>query len=346
MSAIARALYGLSSLESIGELLMSQVGDLIGHHSFVFCALHRKTSQMPCYAYSQELELPKYMPMMAEIPEQIPFIPHYNKHPGSGAMRLHDLVRPAEWRKSPLRNEFFRPLGIDTQLGVEIPGHPEYLRGLMLNRDTAFFSDWEVRVLDLLREHIAAASAIADQWQRLERHEPSAPGMPARRSSVIVNSRGRPILWGPGAQCLLADYANTGAPQRRALPARVSQWAETELARFRDETLWRHPRRSLKITNRDRHLMLRLSSSDGGECHVILLEEDWPADDRSACLLKLTKRERQVLAQLAEGKSNEQIALILGINVQTVKTHVKRILETLGVDNRAAAAAVWIRAGG
>lgn len=49
---------------------------------------------------------------------------------------------------------------------------------------------------------------------------------------------------------------------------------------------------------------------------------------------RLTGREREVLAQLAYGKSYETIADELGISNTTLKTHVKHILRKLGARNR------------
>jgi len=58
----------------------------------------------------------------------------------------------------------------------------------------------------------------------------------------------------------------------------------------------------------------------------------------------LSRREREVLALLAKGASNAQIAAQLVIADETAKTHVKRILRKLGVTNRVEAATMWLRA--
>jgi DNA-binding NarL/FixJ family response regulator len=52
----------------------------------------------------------------------------------------------------------------------------------------------------------------------------------------------------------------------------------------------------------------------------------------------LTPRERQVLALLAEGRTNKQIAEALTISSGTVRLHVSNILSKLGVSNRTEAA--------
>lgn len=53
----------------------------------------------------------------------------------------------------------------------------------------------------------------------------------------------------------------------------------------------------------------------------------------------LSERQREVLRLIAGGKSNKQIAASLAITERTVKFHVTAIMNKLGVDNRAHAAA-------
>ncbi|MEU3731286.1 response regulator transcription factor [Streptomyces sp. NPDC033538] len=54
----------------------------------------------------------------------------------------------------------------------------------------------------------------------------------------------------------------------------------------------------------------------------------------------LTGRERDILAQLATGLGNREIARALFISEATVKTHLRRIYDKLDVDTRAGAVAV------
>ena len=54
----------------------------------------------------------------------------------------------------------------------------------------------------------------------------------------------------------------------------------------------------------------------------------------------LTKRESEVLKQLAFGLTNKEIAQSLGISYETVKEHVQHILRKIGVSDRTQAA-VW-----
>jgi DNA-binding NarL/FixJ family response regulator len=54
--------------------------------------------------------------------------------------------------------------------------------------------------------------------------------------------------------------------------------------------------------------------------------------------LGLTPRVAEVLLWVAQGKTNPEIATILGISEQTVKKHMMEVLQVLGVETRTAAA--------
>jgi DNA-binding NarL/FixJ family response regulator len=60
---------------------------------------------------------------------------------------------------------------------------------------------------------------------------------------------------------------------------------------------------------------------------------------RAAPAVSLSPREREVLAEMAQGSTTRDIASCLVISPSTVKTHVSHILEKLGASNRAEAIA-------
>ncbi len=59
---------------------------------------------------------------------------------------------------------------------------------------------------------------------------------------------------------------------------------------------------------------------------------------------RLTKRQAEIMDLVAEGSSNRDVALRLGLSEGTVKLHVSTIFKRLEVDNRTEAARVWTAA--
>jgi DNA-binding NarL/FixJ family response regulator len=86
----------------------------------------------------------------------------------------------------------------------------------------------------------------------------------------------------------------------------------------------------------------------GGTYVPLLLTEPVPPDPveraRDTPWRELTRRQRDVLALISEGKSNKLIADALTMTESTVKAHVKQIIKRLHVANRTQAALIASRA--
>lgn len=96
----------------------------------------------------------------------------------------------------------------------------------------------------------------------------------------------------------------------------------------------------MTLTTRGRGLRVQFIQASGGGQPCLLLLEELPLTSQTA---SLTPREREVMQWLAEGKSNEEISLILAISPHTVKNHLDKIFKKLGVDSRHAATVLWQR---
>ena len=83
----------------------------------------------------------------------------------------------------------------------------------------------------------------------------------------------------------------------------------------------------------DGHLLLA-----PGAAGTLLRSATW-----SPGLDALTAREREVLAELAQGRSNREIARALNVAEKTVKAHVSSVLAKLGVQDRTQAALFAVR---
>ncbi|QSE99387.1 response regulator transcription factor [Fulvivirga lutea] len=66
----------------------------------------------------------------------------------------------------------------------------------------------------------------------------------------------------------------------------------------------------------------------------LLLKSELKPDDEKLALLQMSKREFEVLVKIAEGRSNSEIADLLFVSENTIKTHVSNIFSKLNVKRR------------
>ncbi|MBR1202551.1 MULTISPECIES: response regulator transcription factor [unclassified Bradyrhizobium] len=160
------------------------------------------------------------------------------------------------------------------------------------------------------------------------------------RYLLAVNSSGA-LLWAtPQAQRLLSDTL-ADAADNFVLPEPMPQWleqAQKGKAGGKTATVAPFPgSEQLRLQFMGKlgpnEFLLRLAKDTSG---------DMPAEFSSE--LGLTTREGEVLSWLSKGKTNRDIAQILGLSPRTVDKHLEQIYAKLGVENRTAAAAIAVNA--
>lgn len=94
---------------------------------------------------------------------------------------------------------------------------------------------------------------------------------------------------------------------------------------------------------------IRVAASGEGYLHSSitrpLLDRIGPIEGNLATGPRLTPQEHRVLQGLADGKGTRSIAALLSISDETVKTHLTRIYQKLGVSDRTQAVATALRRG-
>jgi DNA-binding response OmpR family regulator/DNA-binding CsgD family transcriptional regulator len=154
------------------------------------------------------------------------------------------------------------------------------------------------------------------------------------RFLFAVNRQGN-VLWAtPQAQKLMSDHQGAQADDFVLSPS-LLQWLEQARvkgsAKSQGASLPENPQLRLYYMGETapNEFLLRLSRESG-----TALPPEFTSE------LGLTTREGEVLAWLSKGKTNRDIAQILGLSPRTVDKHLEQIYAKLGVENRTAAAAI------
>ena len=172
----------------------------------------------------------------------------------------------------------------------------------------------------------------------------STVGLDATGRMMLSTDMAGQFLWcTPLAERAIARLSPGWARETGHLPPQVRQTIERLLQR--SDT----PGSSLRIDfgqNGEELALEFVLIAQYRENEVLIrLNQVDPAGDavRLQGRLNLTEREAEVLLWISYGKSNADISDVLEISPRTVQKHLERIYEKLGVETRAAAAAIAIR---
>ena len=157
--------------------------------------------------------------------------------------------------------------------------------------------------------------------------------------AVRLGQRSARLVWQtPLARQWLPRYF--GSPPD-AMPAELQAWLEAASA-GRDVRPLSTPRLDAGVSSQ---LVATLQGRTMDDDWLIVLREVSDAATVQATMLAfgLTLRESEVLYWVARGKTNRDIGDILGSSPATVKKHLERVYEKLGVETRTAAASMALQ---
>jgi DNA-binding response OmpR family regulator/DNA-binding CsgD family transcriptional regulator len=193
-------------------------------------------------------------------------------------------------------------------------------------------------------DYVTKPIAIEEMLARIRVHLANARLTQSARAALDVSGRfllaiskqGKLVWATPQAQRLLSESLASGTGDEFVLPEPMMQWlqqAQKGKAKSKTQALSFPENEQLRLQYMGKlgpnEFLLRLAKDTSA---------DMPAEFSSE--LGLTTREGEVLSWLSKGKTNRDIAQILGLSPRTVDKHLEQIYAKLGVENRTAAAAI------
>lgn len=268
-------------------------------------------------------------PFMKDMVESLSkCIPGFGSRPGKTAVKISDALTDKQFRSLAIYNDGFRRDGVNYQMSLLLSHAASCQTVVCFNRDTVDFSERDRLILNLLGPHMIQASRNAEvnAWRR----RAEAAGEEDGGFVVLGPDRKVKSLADPAGRLLARHFPRFGPGD--GLPEDLDRWVC-------EQRSGAHPPKAFKKAGDGGVLIVRLIRGGVGEETLIVTERPRPSGLHGRLAsLGLTARETEVLYWVAHGKSNTAVAGILGITLNTVKKHLDRIYQKLGVENRTAAA--------
>jgi len=270
-----------------------------------------------------------------------PLIKHFSGNAHGRVTKISDFLTQREFHRLGLYEEFFRKIGVEHQMVIGLPAPSPRVVGVALNRSGPDFSERDRLLLSALRPHVVQALGNAEAFSEIKREVTLVlQGFEEiGRGIVLLGPDGGIRSATRLARQWLITYFGHRAARAKRLPEALQRWVH-----FKGTTVSRSgkgfsARKPLIGERQDSRLVVRLIPADGGS--LLLLEQRHTAL-RPASLepLGLSTREAEVLAWVAQGKTDAVIATILSLSPRTVAKHLEHIYQRLGVENRSAAVAL------
>jgi len=185
-------------------------------------------------------------------------------------------------------------------------------------------------LLARIRRHLDNARRTSSAWLALDS---------AGQHLFSVDDNGVTLWATPQTLALFAKYHCDPQWRSSTLPEQLQPWLEDAAAGSKLLLKLPTSEAQSELQNTAKVLVTLLGTDSSG-AHALRLSEadDARAEEVLRTQLSLSRREAQVLYWLSNGKTNWEIATILGIKPRTIDKHLEQIYRKLQVQNRTAAA--------
>jgi DNA-binding CsgD family transcriptional regulator len=341
IAAFVRELYCLGNIKAISERVVETLSHLIDGNSSIVVNNDSKLKGAQILAENVGPDYQKLLPAIWALRHEHPGIKHLRVY-ATQTVTLSDLLPYYQWKKTALFNEIYSHVGMQEQLAGAFPFACPDLAGVLINRSRCTFTQRDRTVLNILRFHISEACKTARMHAAISTPElADAIESLVGGTIIVLNAAGIVQFCSDLAQNCLETFFPAEKPFKGGLPLTVAKWAHREIAAFGSNELAVRLPEPLTALRGDRCLHIRLASASNRTMHFLVLRSEDPTLQlKKLSSLGLGPRATQVLYWLAKGKTNGEIAIILGARPRTIEKHVEGILAKLGVENRVTAALV------
>jgi DNA-binding CsgD family transcriptional regulator len=271
-----------------------------------------------------------------------PLVRFHSSHPNGPTQRISDCTNAQVFRSSALHAEYYRRIGINYVMALPLRIDSSTVISVVFNRSRSDFRDGERVLLDAIRPPLAAIyrKLLVCEQAGIRLNFISELAADGGWQMIRVTLSGQIVDASRAAIHMLGRFFPEYVSGRQGnLPAAMLTW-------FACSRNWGLERPA--IDQRQEFTLVRSGSKltvhfvpdpDHASAGYLLMKSS-QLDIRTEHLMQVpvTEREREVLALVAAGKTNGEIAQLLAISPRTVQKHLEHIFQKLGVETRTAAA--------
>jgi DNA-binding CsgD family transcriptional regulator len=322
--------------EDIIKLALQRVARLLGSDATGYNEVNLATGTTSSYLDPDYLDADLINQVVDRFSSVHPLIVNYRATGDMSARQISDFISQREFHDSGLYQELFKKLSIEYHMALPLPSRGGVIKAMVFNRHFAAFTERDRAILNILGPHFTGAFESLQHVQRLQSKMKMCRGMLQNISEGIVVLRGfsKVESWTDKARFWLGKYFPGPARRVLALPDEITAWLRCQDAAAPGLAA----RNAVLVKQRGaERLHIRLVCSPELGRMLLLAESTTVTSAVSLESLGLSPRQAEVLLHVAYGRSNGDIARILGISEHTVRRHLEAILKTINAPNRTAA---------
>ena len=335
---LARAIYRATSFDDLVNMIVDRLPPLIGADETVVM------TKSPVQGYC---EVSNHGPLARRLGERLPVInrligehPIHNQvnfdDPGDLGFAMSDYTSPAGYRESRFVREVFAELAPnDVLFGALVLGRRRnaYVHSYLKSRTFAFQArerfDAILLTIRGVLDRLEALNVESKVRQRIFMSRADSP-----TAVFICKEKGEIFALNHAAVSMAEAAWGPDEPSLQLTAERVAQ-LDKEL----DEA-WENPViaiwKEVKINLGAGEITVYALPKLNGETIILVQTPSGEAAGEEALAI-LTRRQREIMDWIAEGKTSAEAAIILGISPRTVEKHLEAVFQRLGVENRIAA---------
>lgn len=332
------ALYEGKTLDELPRCFLEFLSSIVPSNAIGYNEVNLKKGRIIATMNPSELSKSKYIEVLGHYIGQHPLVQYQQRTGDTSARKISDFLSRAQYHRLPVYQEVYRHIGGEDQFALTLRMTNETIAALALNRGRRSFTEAHRDLLNLVQPHLVQAYRNAETLTRLRKQLASVRSFvdTLPLGLVALDHRFRITSSTERARKLLEQHFPK-ASSYRSLPVPLHSWL-SRTCKWRGRAL-PNATHSFSQESPTGKLSVRCIREAGRSETILLLHERSVSHSaESLRSLGLTAREAEVLLWVSRGKSNAEIAIILGAAPRTIQKHLEHVFAKLGVERRIEAA--------